>query len=80
MAKDFKDLIERTSTEESKEIATNRTIELLREEIESLKKQLESFEVVAYAQTNDRNDLFNLRVQNNPYVDQNKIVPLYRIK
>lgn len=77
MAKDFKDLVEQTSTQESTEIANKRTIELLQEEIKELNKQLESFRIVAYAQTNDRGDLFNLRLQNNPYVDQNKIVPLY---
>lgn len=33
---------------------------------------------VAWAKTNSRGDLFDLRIQNNPYVDQNTIVPLYR--
>ena len=80
MAKDFKDLVEQTSTQESKEIANKRTIELLQEEIRELNRQLESFRIVAYAQTNDRGDLFNLTLQNNPYVDQNKIVPLYKIR
>jgi hypothetical protein len=78
MAKDFKDLVEQTSTQESTEIANKRTIELL-QEIRELNKQLESFRIVAYAQTNDRGDLFNLTLQNNPYVDQNKIVPLYKL-
>lgn len=32
---------------------------------------------VAYAKTNERNDLYDLRTQNNPYDDQNKVVPLY---
>jgi hypothetical protein len=35
-------------------------------------------EPVAWARINDRGDLFDLRLQNNPYVDQNTIVPLYR--
>ena len=32
---------------------------------------------VAYAKTNDRNDLYDLRLGNNPHDDQNKVVPLY---
>jgi len=34
---------------------------------------------VAYARINDRGDLFDLRLQNNPYIDQETVVPLYRI-
>lgn len=34
---------------------------------------------VAYAKINDHGDLFDLRLQNNPYNDQTKVVPLYRI-
>lgn len=33
---------------------------------------------VAWARINDRGDLFGLRTQNNPYIDQNTVVPLYR--
>lgn len=33
---------------------------------------------VAWARINDRGDLFDLRLQNNPYVDQDTVVPLYR--
>ena len=33
---------------------------------------------VAWARTNDLGDLFDLRIQNNPYIDQNTVVPLYR--
>jgi hypothetical protein len=32
---------------------------------------------VAYGSINDRNDLYNLRLDNNIYNDQTKIVPLY---
>ena len=32
----------------------------------------------AYARINDRGDLFDLRLQNNPYVNQDSVVPLYR--
>lgn len=41
---------------------------------------LKKFEVVAFAQKNDRGDLFDLRIQNNPYLDQNKMVSLYALK
>jgi hypothetical protein len=41
-------------------------------------KQIEILPV-AYAKINDRGDLYDLRLQNNPYNDQTKIVPLYRI-
>lgn len=34
---------------------------------------------VAYARINDRGDLYDLRLMNNPYVDQKTVVPLYRI-
>lgn len=34
----------------------------------------------AWAKINDRGDLYDVRLQNNPYDDQNKIVPLYRIQ
>lgn len=35
---------------------------------------------VAWARINDRGDLYDLRIQNNPYVDHKIIVPLYRLK
>jgi hypothetical protein len=54
-----------------------------KDELKKLKKELEcyrkSFETpVVWAKTNKHNDLFDLRIQNNPYVDQNTVVPLYR--
>lgn len=42
-------------------------------------KDISLIEPVAYAQTNEHGDLFNLRLQNNPYSDQSKIIPLYRL-
>ena len=78
MAENFKDLVQETETEKSKEIANKRTIELLQEEIKYLQKQLDSFEMVAYAQTNEKGDLYDLRLRNNPYLDQSKMVPLYK--
>lgn len=35
---------------------------------------------VAWAQINNRGDLYDLRLQNNPYNDQSKVIPLYRAK
>lgn len=35
---------------------------------------------VAYGKTNDRFDLYDLRIVNNPYEDQTKVVPLYANK
>jgi hypothetical protein len=32
---------------------------------------------VAYGKTNDRNDIYDLRLGNNPHEDQTKVVPLY---
>ena len=78
MAENFKDLVQETETEKSKEIANKRTIELLQEEIKYLQKQLDSFEIVAYAQTNEKGDLYDLRLRNNPYLNQSKMVPLYK--
>lgn len=34
---------------------------------------------VAYAKINERGDLYDLRLQNNPYDNQDKVIPLYRI-
>ncbi len=47
-------------------------------QMQVLKDSLES--PVAWATINDRGDLFDLRLQNNPYIDQNTVVPLYRLK
>lgn len=58
--------------------------ELMRKEIESLKNEINNlknqYEVAAFARINDRGDLFDLRLFNNPYIDQNTVIPLYRIK
>jgi len=45
-------------------------------EIAQFKKAMS--DPVAWARINDRGDLFDLRLQNNPYIDQNTVVPLYR--
>lgn len=46
-------------------------------ELGTLQKSL--IKPAAYAKINDRGDLYDLRLQNNPYNDQTKVVPLYRI-
>lgn len=46
-------------------------------ELGSLQKCLQH--PVAWAKINDHGDLYDLRLQNNPYVDQSKVIPLYRI-
>jgi len=54
-----------------------------KDELKRLRQEIESYRIsfekpTAWARTNDRNDLFDLRLQDNPYVDQNTIVPLYK--
>lgn len=56
-----------------------------KDELKKLKQELElykqSFETpVAWAKTNEHNDLFDLRIQNNPYANPKIVVPLYRKK
>jgi hypothetical protein len=46
-------------------------------ELEQLKKSLDK--PAAFAKTNDKGDLYDLRLTNNPYDNQNYVVPLYRI-
>lgn len=55
---------------------TNQCLNLV-EQIEKLKDLLKR--PVAYAKTNDSGDLYDLRLQNNPYDNQEKVIPLYRI-
>ena len=59
------------------EFAIEQTNEYLAisEQMQALKDSLEN--PVAWARINDRGDLFDLRTQNNPYVDQNTVVPLF---
>lgn len=53
------------------------TVQNAKDELKKLRQQLDSYRVVAYGMINDRLDIYNLRIQNNPYDDQNKIIPLY---
>lgn len=56
------------------------TVQNAKDELKKLRQQLDAFKVVAYGKINDNNDLYDLRLQNNPYDDQQKIVYLYSNK
>lgn len=56
---------------------TSQMVLKLTEEVENLRKELESYKVVAYARINDRGDLYDLRLTNNPFNDQNYVLPLF---
>lgn len=49
----------------------------LNQELNLLKNSLDT--PVAYAKITDDGVLYDLNRQNNPYSDQNKVIPLYRI-
>lgn len=55
---------------------TNEYLSLVNQ-IEQLRSSLTR--PVAYAKINDSGDLYDLRLQNNPYDNQDKVVPLYRV-
>lgn len=50
----------------------------LRKELENIKDSIDY--PVAYAKSTDDGWLYDLNIRNNPYYDQTKVVPLYRIK
>jgi hypothetical protein len=55
-----------------------------KDELKRLRKSIDEInnklaQPVAYARINSSGDLYDLKLQNNPYVDQNTVVPLYRI-
>lgn len=50
----------------------------LNQELDVLKKSID--EPVAYAKITNDGMLYDLNRQNNPYYDQAKVIPLYRIK
>lgn len=61
------------------------TVNNAKDELEKLKKNNEQLLLiinnpVAYGKINSRNDLYDLRLMNNPHDDQEKIVPLYSNK
>lgn len=48
-----------------------------KDELKNLRQKIDSYKVVAFGKINDRHDLYDLRIQNNPHDNQEKIVPLY---
>jgi hypothetical protein len=56
-------------------LSCEKELAILKEENKKLKQIFEN--PVAYCKTNDRHDLYDLRIMNNPYNDQTKVVPLY---
>lgn len=61
------------------------TVNNAKDELVRLKSENDTFRKmlnfpVAYAKVNDRLDLYDLRLMNNPNEDQTKVVPLYSNK
>lgn len=48
-----------------------------KDELNKLRKELNSFKVVAYGKINDKYDLYSVSINYNPYDDETKIVHLY---
>lgn len=49
-----------------------------KDELKRLRTQSQnSYDIMAWARINDRGDLFDLRLFNNPYINQNTVLPLY---
>lgn len=61
-------------------LANNARDELkkLHEEVDNLRRQLDK--PVAWARINKRGDMFDLRLQCNPYTDPKTVVPLYAFR
>lgn len=53
------------------------SVQNAKDELKKLREELKSFKVVAYGLINDRFDLYDLNINNNPHNDQTKVVPLY---
>jgi hypothetical protein len=62
------------------EFAVEQTNEYLEvcQQMQVLKDSLDN--PVAWARINDKGDLFDLRLQNNQYINQDTVVPLFRLK
>lgn len=48
-----------------------------KDELKKLQIRPDTFGVVAWARKNDRGDLYDIRVVQNPYLDPSIVVPLY---
>jgi hypothetical protein len=51
-----------------------------KDELQKLRKEINSFKIVAYGRVNDRLDLYGVNINHNPYLNQDTIVPLYSNK
>ena len=77
-AKDQLNKLKEDSSDSNRWFSCEKELSKLREDYYKL---LESFNYpVAYGLINDRNDLYDLRLGNNPHNDQDKVVPLYSNK
>ena len=74
-AKDQLKKLQEDSSDSNRWFSCEKELTKLRQEYNKL---LKAFDYpVAYGLINDRNDLYDLRLGNNPHNDQNKVVPLY---
>jgi hypothetical protein len=77
-AKDQLKKLQQDSSDSNRWYSCEKELTKLRQEYNEL---LKSFNYpVAYVKINDRNDLYDPRLTNNPHDDQDKIVPLYSNK
>lgn len=53
------------------------TVQNAKDELQKLRKEINSFKVVAYGRVNDRLDLYGVNINHNPHVNQDTVVPLY---
>lgn len=77
-AKDQLNKLREDSNDSNRWFSCEKELSQLRQQYHKL---LEAFNYpVAYGLINDRNDLYDLRLGNNPHNDQDKVVPLYSNK
>lgn len=74
-AKDELQKLKENTEHFSRWLSCEKDLVKLRQENEYLKQIFEM--PVAFGKLNDRLDLYDLRLMNNPYEDQTKVVPLY---
>lgn len=60
------------------------TVQNAKDELKRLRKSISNIEhilanPVAWARINDFGDLYDLRTQNNPYINPKIVIPLYRL-
>lgn len=74
-AKDQLKKLQEDSSDSNRWFSCEKELTELRQEYNKLLQIFDN--PVAYGKINDRNDLYALRLGNNPCDDQNKVVPLY---